>query len=201
LGIALIVAIGAGWWLYQKARTLPSKVVLGGTRVSNDVLGVSSGNLVVITPKPGMYFGTVTKTGGQRQFTYLVLFRYSPHAFGGLAKRIHSHSQAAGNMATTSDAIEMEGRRIEVAYLIELNDAQTEVASETLKINGEQVELSAGHVFLIDLTAATPTIRQKKLELPPIPAKLETVEEIEQFAETIRASLEKQDAEIGECLK
>src|SRR5262245_13328792 len=196
LGLALIVVVAMiGWQWYSQARTPPSRLVLGGTRVANDALDVSSGNLVIVTPRPGIYFGTVRKPGSAEEFSYVILFRYGTLP-AGLTERINSHSQANGNPATTTDAIELGGKRIEAGYCIELNEARNQVATQTLTIGGTNMDLSAGQVFLIDLTQPTPVYRQKKLELPPITSKLMTTAEVERVAEEIRAKLAEQDEEL-----
>lgn len=198
VGLSLISALGAAtfWWYKKHLPAPPPNVALCGTSVSTDILGVSGGHLVVERPKPGLYFGTVRKPGTPEQITYLCVFRYGPGGWDNVSQRIHSHSQASGNTGKTADAIGLGGQRIEAEYQIELNNAHTAVATETLTIGGERVDLSAGRVFLIDLTAETPVYRQKKVELPPITTKLDRAADLRRFAEAVRASLLEGDEEI-----
>ena len=75
------------------------------------------------------------------------------------------------------------------------------MANESLTVGGKRVDMTAGRVFLIDLTADAPAYRQKKAELPAIPAKLDTPADVERLADIIRASLESQDPEIKAFLR
>jgi len=99
-------------------------------------------------------------------------------------------------VAETNASFEVNGSPIEVSYRVELNETQTAVANEILTIEGKYVDIAAGQVFLVDLTAEPPVYRQMKVELPAIPTKLETTEDAERAAEAIRKSLESQDPEI-----
>jgi hypothetical protein len=198
LFIGLVVVAGAGWWWYARSPSLP--IVLQGGSCSSDNLGVSGGNIVV-APKPGVLFGTVRKPGSQEAFTYLILFRYGrPKPHGSNQGQFHCTSD--GSKAETKHAIELDGKRIEAAYRIELNQTRTAVANESLTIGGKSVEMTSGHVFLIDLTAEAPAYQQKKVvELPAIPSQLESTQDFEQLAEAIRKSLESQDPEIKAFLR
>jgi hypothetical protein len=202
-GIALIGALGAAtfWWYKKHLPAPPPIVALCGTSVSTDILGVSGGHLVVERPKPGLYFGTVRTPGSPEQVTYLIVFRYGPGGWDNVSQRIHSHSQASGNTGKTANAIALGGQRIEAEYRIELNETHTAVATETLTVGGERMDLSAGRVFLIDLTAETPVYRQKKVELPPITTNLDRAADLRAFAEAIRASLDAGDEEVKGFLR
>jgi len=61
--------------------------------------------------------------------------------------------------------------------------------------------VSSGHVFLIDLTGETPVYRQKEVELPAIPSKLESTEDLERLAEAIQKTLGSKDPEIKAFLR
>ena len=202
LTIGLVLVAGAGWWWYAQSLPLPFKIVARGSRSFSGNLGVSGGSLVVVAPKPGIYFGTVRKPGGPEQFTYLILFRYGRPKSQGSSRGIESRctSDSRGT-AETKDAIELDGKRIEAAYRIELNETLTAVANESLAIGEKSVDMTAGRVFLIDLTAETPTYQQKNVELPAIPSQLESTEDVERLAEAIRKSLESQDPEIKAFLR
>jgi hypothetical protein len=199
LGLALVA--GAGWWWYTGFRPLPFKVVLRGSSSSSGQLGVSGGNLVIDVPKPGLFFGTVRKPGSQEQFTYVILFRYGHPRSGGPNRGIQFHCRSDGRRAETRDAIDLDGRRIEAVYHIELSETLTAVAKESLTLDGKNQDLSSGQVFLIDLTAEMPGYRQKKVDLPAISSRLETAEDVERLAEAIRKSLESQDPEIKAFLR
>jgi hypothetical protein len=201
LFVGLVLAAGTGWWLYSRSQSLRFKIVMQGASSSSDNLGVSGGNLVVVAPKPGVFFGTVRAPGRQEQFTYLILFRYGRAKSNGSNRGIEVHCSSDGRKAETKDAIELDGKRIEATYHIELNEKHTAIEKESLTIGGQSLDMTAGQVFLIDLTAETPTYQQKKVELPAIPSKLESMQDVEQLAEMIRRSLESQDLEIKAFLR
>ena len=170
--VGLVLAAGAGWWWYDQSRSLPFKIVVRGSSSSSGNLGISGGSLIVVAPKPGIYFGMVRKPGSQEQFTYLILFKYGRPSAHGWNRSIQSHCTSDGRKAETKDAIELDGKRIEAAYRIELNETLTAVANESLAIGGKNVDMKSGQVFLIDFSAETPTYQQKKVELPAIPSIL-----------------------------
>jgi hypothetical protein len=197
LFLGLVVVAGAGWWWY----TRPFKIILGGCRGSSDNLSVSCGHRVVVGPKPGVLFGTVRKPGRQEEFTYVILVRHGRPSSDGSNQGSRVYCTSDGSKAETKDEIELEGKRIEAAYRIELNQTRTAVATESLAIGGKSVDITSGQVFLIDLTAETPADQQKKVELPVIPSQWESPQDIEQLAEAIRKSLESQDSEIKAFLR
>jgi hypothetical protein len=201
LAAVLVLVAGAGWWGYARDPSPPFRIVARGASSSSDNLRVSSGNLVVVAPRPGVLFGTVTRPGHQEQFTYLILFRYGRPKSGSGSRGIQTDCRSDGRTAHTKDAIELDGKRIEAEYHIELNEKQTDVAGEAVTVGGKMIDLTAGQVFLIDLGAETPAYRQKKVELPAIASKLEAKEDVEKLAEAIRSSLESQDPEIKAFLR
>jgi hypothetical protein len=95
----------------------------------------------------------------------------------------------------------LDGERIEALYRIELNENRTAVENEHLSIGGARADITSGQVFLIDLSDEAPIYRQKKLELPAISSKLESPQDVEWLAETIRKSLESQDPEVRAFLR
>jgi hypothetical protein len=201
LFVGLAVVLGTGWWWLSRPHTPPFKIVLKGSSGYSGNLGVSGGNLFVVAPKPGTFFGTVRKPDGQEQFTYLILFRYGLPKSDGTNRGLQFSCTSDGNNAETKNAIELDGKRIEAVYRIELNETRTAVENESLTIGGESVDITSGQVFLIDLSDESPVYRQKKLELPAISSKLESPQDVERLAETIRKSLESQDPEIKAFLQ
>jgi hypothetical protein len=199
--IGLVLAAGAGWWGYQKFQSLPFKIVLRGSGGTSGPLGVSGGHLVVVTPRPGVFFGTVTRPGSPEEFTYLILFRYGPSGSEGSSRRILFDCSSEGRKAETKDSIEFDGKRLEAAYRIDLGETPAAPASEALEIGGKSVDMAAGRLFLIDFASEAPAYRQKKVDLPAIPFKLQTTEDVERLAESVRKSLEGRDPEIETFLR
>ena len=198
--LALIVAAIAGVQ-FVRFSSPAFKMVMQGSSSTSDKLQVSGGNLVVIAPRPGVFFGTVKKPGGEEQFTYVIFFRYGAPLENGAGHGIDFHCTSDGRSAETKDAISLEGKRIEAAYRVELDEAHAAVASERLTIGGNDVDIAAGQVFLIDVTAETPQYRQKKATIPAIVAKRDSTQAVEQTAQTLRKELAAQDPEIKEFLK
>lgn len=202
VAIGLFFVAMAGWWWYAQFQPLPFKLVLQGSSSSSDDHGVTGGNLVVIAPAPGVFFGTVRKPGSQEQFTYLILFRYGRASSNGSNQGIEFSASSDGTKMGTINAIKLlDDKRIEAAYHVELNETSTSITSESLTIGGKRVDMKFGQVFLIDLTAESPTYQQKKVELPSIPSKIESAQDVERLAETIQKSLERQDPEIKAFLR
>jgi hypothetical protein len=197
LVFGLVFVAGVGWWWYTRS---PFKTVQHA-RSDSGQLAVSGGNLVVAAPKPGLLFGTVRKPGSQEQFTYLILFRYGHPRSGGSKPSGQFHCTSDGRRAEGDATVEQDGKRIEVVYRIELDETLTAVASECLTIDGKSKDMSSGQVFLIDLTAETPAYRQKAVDLPAVPSKLESGEDIERLVEGIQKSLGSQDPEIKAFLR
>ena len=140
IGLIVLAVVGVGWWGFSRLHAPGVKLVLRGSSGSSGRLKVSGGNLVVVTPRPGVFFGTVKKPDAAEQFTYVILFRYgrpkSNDAHGhGIQFNCTSDARGA---ATTTDAIELDRQRIEAAYRVELDDALTAVAAETLTVGGRR---------------------------------------------------------------
>ena len=191
----------AGWvWWSTRLPTPPWKIVEVGVRLTSDSLDISR-TLVVVPPKLGVLFSTVRKPGRQEEFAYLIVFRYGP--------RLTSYSELGpnrpsprvmleqfGNWAEATANFELNGKRIDASYHADLNETHSAVANETLRINGRDVDMRSGRLFLIDLTAELPVYQQINIDLQAPPSKLETREDAERAAETIRQTLKSQGSEI-----
>lgn len=198
IGLTLVAVL---LW-FVRLRTPAWNIVEAGTRLTSDNLDITSRTLVVVPPKPGVVFSTVRKPESQEQFTFIILFKYG--------RRLRSYSTTLlrreppprtmldhfGKWGQTSAAFELNGKPIDVSYRIELNETRKAVTNESLTIEGKHVDMLSGQVFLVDLTAESPVYQQMKVKLPAIPIRLETNEDAEQAAETIRRSLESQNSEI-----
>ena len=205
-GLLLIgLVLVAGWVWFTRLHTPALRIVEAGKRLTSDNLDVSKRTLVVVPPRPGVLFSTVRKPGRQEQFTYLILFRYGPRIrsfdFNIRGPEPDCMLDLFGRWAETTAVFELNEKRIEASYRVELNETRTAVANESLTIGGKRVDMTSGQVFLIDLTTEPPVYRQMKVELPATPSKLETPEDAERAAEAIRQSLESQDLDIKAFLR
>jgi hypothetical protein len=205
-GLLLIgLVLVAGWVWFTRLHTPALRIVEAGGRLTSDNLDISKRTLVVVPPRPGVLFSTVRKPGRQEQFTYVILFRYGPRIrsfdFNIRGPEPDCMLDYFGTWAETTAVFELNEKRIDASYRVELNETRTAVANESLTIRGKRVDMTSGQVFLIDLTTEPPVYRQMKVELPATPSKLETPEDAERAAEAIRQSLESQDLDIKAFLR
>jgi hypothetical protein len=200
----------AGWVWFNRFHSPAFTIVEVGSRLTSDHLEISSDTIVVNPPKPGVVFATVKKPEANEEFTYVILVKYGRRItsyatyikpIGRGRDPLHSKLEQFGRWAETGTGFELNGKPIEASYRVELNETRTAVASESLTIAGKPVDMTAGQVFLIDLTAESPGYQQMKVELPAIPSNLATKEDAERAAEAIRKSLESQDPEIKAFLR
>ena len=201
--LLIVLAPVAGWLWFVQLRTPAWNIVEAGARLTSDPLDITSRTLVVVPPRPGVVFSTVRKLGNDDEFIYLILFKYGDRirSYGTDilsrgTRRSPCMLEHFGKWAETSAETNLNGKPIEVAYHVELNETCTAVAKERLTIEGNYVNMKSGRVFLVDLTAEPPVYRQMKVELPAIPTKLETNQDAERAAEALRLSLENQDPQI-----
>lgn len=195
------VAAVAGWWWYKQFQTPPFRIAMLGSACKSGDLGMSGGNLFVVAPKPGIFFGTVKKPGSQEQFTYVVLFKYSTARSDYQNQSIRSSSGSEGRKTHADTAIELNGKRLEARYEIELTDTLKGVANESLLVGGKTIDLTSGRVFLLDLASATPVYDQKNLELPSIHGDLNDPIDVEMLAMRVFKSLAEKDPEIKAFLR
>jgi hypothetical protein len=154
-----------------------------GGRNSSGECGISSGNLFLVSGKPAVVFGTVTKPGAQEELTYVLVFRHalSGPDLGFLGPPMNFHSSSGGRKTESRDAITIRGKRIEASYEVELNETQSAVMQEALTAGGGSKEVAAGRVFLVDLDGESPTYRQKSLTQPPPVAPLGSPADVERM--------------------
>jgi hypothetical protein len=163
------------------------KFTIQGGRSSSDGLSVSSGNLVVRAGKPGVLFGTAKATNSPEQFSYIFVFMHAglKPVPGDTYKAVNSSSGKKGSSTCT---LVESGQTIQADYEIELDDTG-KVTKEQLKVGGKVVDLAAGRLFLIDLTAPSPTYEQKRSDQLGAIKSLDTTEDVENIAASILDSL------------
>jgi len=142
----------------------PKYPTFQGIRSSSKDLALSPGNLVSLPDKPGVLFGTVKVTNGPEQFSYLIVFTHSEPRTG---QGFRAGGGNYGKRGFTTCNVTDGGKTMQADYEIELDD-MGKVAKEQLKIGGQLVDLAAGRLFLIDLTAASPSYKQKNVALSDI---------------------------------
>ncbi len=71
--------------------------------------------------------------------------------------RMRSRQSSVQRVTETTNAIMLNGRRLEAAYRIELDETSSSVRQESLPVGGKPIDSSRGRVFVIDLTQDSPS--------------------------------------------
>jgi hypothetical protein len=206
LGLLVLLAAlfaGAGVFWFARSRTGSYSIIMRGGRSFFGNVGVSGGNLFLVSGKPGILFATVTKSGAPEELTYVLIFRHALSAadLAGLGPPMHLGTSGDGRKKESRDTITINGKRIEARYEVEWDEGFTQVTREGLAVGGQSKELNAGKVFLVDLAGQAPVYIQKNLKLTPSVSPLESTADVERLAEAILKSLENQDAETKVFIK
>ncbi len=195
----LLAALSVGACVLWRARngTGSYRIIMRGGKSSFGNLGISGGNLFLVSGKPGILFGTVTKPGAQEELSYVLIFRHALSAadLGVLGPPADLGTSGEGRKQESRDAITISGKRIEARYEVDWNETYTEVTREALAVGGKSKELSAGKVFLVDMAGQEPVYIEKDLKLMSSVTRLESPADVERLAESILRILENQDGE------
>jgi hypothetical protein len=200
LGLFVVLAalsVGAGVLWFARIGAGSYRIVMRGGKSSFGNVGISGGNLFLVSGKPAILFGTVTKPGAQEELSYVLIFRHALSAadLAGLGPPLDLGTSGEGRKQESRDAITISGKRIEARYEVNWNETYTEVTQEALAVGGKSKELTAGKVFLVDLAGQDPVYIQKNLKLMPSVTRLESPADVERLAEVILRILENQDGE------
>jgi hypothetical protein len=188
---------------FARNRTASYRMILSGARNFFGEVGISGGNLFLVSGKPGILFGTVTKPGAQEEFSYVLVFRHTPSATAplDLISPMDLGTAGEGRRQESRAAITIGGKRIEARHEIQWNERYSEVTREALAVGGQSKEMNAGRVFLVDLTGQAPAYIQKNFKsLPPV-GPLNSPADVERVAEALLGSLGNQDAETRAFLR
>ena len=188
--------MGAGVLWFARNPTGSYRIIMRGGRSFFGNVGVSGGNLFLVSGKPAVLFGTVTKPGAQEEFCYVLVFRHSLSAadLTGLGPPLDLGTSGEGKKQESRGVVTIHGKRIEARYEVERNKTFTEVTREALSVGGQSKELNAGKVFLVDLAGQAPVYLQKNLKPMPSVTPLASSADVERLAEALLRSLENQDA-------
>jgi hypothetical protein len=197
---ALFVGAGVLWF----ARNPPGsyRIIMRGGRSFFGNVGVSGGNLFLVSGKPAVLFSTVTKPGAEEEFCYVLVFRpLSAADLAGLGPPMDLGTSGERRKKESRAIVTIHGKRIEARYEVEWNETFTEVTREALAVGGQSKELNTGKVFLVDLAGQAPVYIQKNLKPMPSVTPLESSADVERLAEALFRSLENQDAETKAFLR
>jgi hypothetical protein len=197
---------GAGVWWFVQVRSVPFRLVMQGGRSSSGDFSMSSGNVFVVSGKPAVVFATVKKPGAQEELTYVLVLRRLPLglSLGSSGLPIDSSSfgsSGEGRKYRSHAAFSINGKQIEASYEVELNETASAVTRESLTVDGEGKDFTAGRVFLVDLAGQSPAFRQKTLNSSLMASPLQSPEDVERLAEAILKALESQDEEAKAFLR
>lgn len=159
--IALLLIIMSG--CRSKADAPFSDRVMGGRGQVGDLL-VSGGNVMVHEDQPGVFFGTVKTPGSTEHLSYLIVFKHGKPQTKGTSLSQSGDCSCTGNKGSADYTVIVNGKTLQAKHEIQLDD-MGKVASEVLEVGGKVVDVKAGRLFLIDLTAASPTYEQRDIEL------------------------------------
>jgi hypothetical protein len=198
--IRVLLAAGVLAGLTGAARSEePASLIQGlaGSRARG--MEVQAGALVLRTGQVGSAFGTVQLPGGKRQVAWFVVIqhRYGPDSTTDTSEE----TSADGKVGTSRQTIGIDGRTLNVGYVVRLDEKKKKVVAEQLILNGKEVAASKGRVILVDLTVAPPKWRQKKLDLPAEVPEATKKEDAERFARKVLEHLARQDKEIETLLE
>jgi hypothetical protein len=206
LGLLVLLAalfVGAGVLWFARNPTGSYRIIMRGGRSFFGNVGVSGGNLFLVSGKPAVLFGTVTKPGAQEEFCFVLVLRHTLSAadLAGLGSPMDLGTSGEGRKQESRGVVTIHGKRIEARYEVEWNKTFTEVTREALSVGGQSKELNAGKVFLVDLAGQAPVYLQKNLKPMPSVTPLESSADVERLAEALLRSLENQDVETRAFLR
>jgi hypothetical protein len=198
---ALAIAAGVLWYARNRAGSY-SMILAGGRNFFGEV-GISGGNLFLVSGKPAILFATVTKPGAQEELSYVLVFRHalSQADFAGMGPPMNLGTSGEGRKQASRDAITLNGKRIEARYEVEWDEKYTKVTREALTVGGQSKDLAAGKTFLVDLNGRVPIYIQKNLRSMPSVTPLQSPADVQRLAEDLLRSLENQDAETKDFIK
>lgn len=204
----ILLATGAVWWWYSRPAELPFHLIMSGPSTYSNDFGISGGNLMAVTGKPGVCFGTVRRAKEQEMVAYVLLFRCDARLLRDARHHpesrnmgVEMHASSDGRLAECKWAITMLGRKISVHHKIEKEATPSKGIKETLLLNGNPVELTAGRVFLLDLAPDTPTYRQRNVPMPDSLTPLNSWQDVERIADSLWKQLEGKDEEVRTFLQ
>jgi hypothetical protein len=206
LGLLVLMAavfVGAGVLWFARNPTGSYRIIMRGGRSFFGDVGVSGGNLFLVSGKPAVLFGTVAKPGAQEEFCYVLVFRHTLSAadLASLGSPMDLGTSGEGRKQESRAVVAIQRKRIEARYEVEWNETFTEVTREALSVGGQSKELNAGKVFLVDLAGQAPVYLQKNLKSMPSVTPLASSADVERLVEALLRSLENQDAETRAFLR
>ncbi|MBV9122648.1 MAG: hypothetical protein JO112_04765 [Planctomycetes bacterium] len=133
----------------------------GGTAESNG-FSITGSYTYARKGFPAVTFGTVRPPAGSRQFTYLVLSKFSGRRL--TMPNVKANLDVNESEATDRTTLTAGGKKLALVYTARLD--QGKLASAELTVNGKKVDLHHGQVLLVDFSKEELTWSHRKADLP-----------------------------------
>lgn len=175
-------------------------MVGGGGSVFGNGWWFSSGSTFLQPNEPGVLFGMQKTPGGNREFSYFVLFR---HAVKSTARHTKNADLSfTGMVASMRDGITINGKSFEIALELEANKDTGTIRSRTLTINGKGVDPAKGTLFLVDLTSDIVSYKQIIATLPnDLPNPTAETATVTKLAREVTQKLKSENDSVREFFK
>jgi len=172
---------------------------LRGASIEPDGFWFQAGGLLK-KDMSGVIFGMAKKPGGDRELTYVVLFKHRANAKSKLVTP-GDVSTEKGRVVTMTGGIEIDTKKIGLTLTIEIDRATKTMKSEGLVFAGKAIDLKKGRVFLVDLTIDEPKWQQVECKLPRKLAEPGVNVDVRELALRVSAELSKGSDAVREFLK
>ena len=167
-------------------------------RIAIIFLWVSAGSHWIVEGQPGVVFGMLKAPNTARRFTYFVVFK---HDFPASSCSAPSSVSGGGRGFTSIQEIEVSGNKLQIVHKADFEPQETPDLKESFEVDGKPVDLSGGRVFLVDLTAEPPGVKQRDVDLPEeLPDPTSSVKTVETLARQTLAAIREQDKDVDSFL-
>lgn len=176
-------------------RTISSSGVTSAGMGENSY-GVSSASLLTWDGRAIACYGITKARKDDARYSYFFLFK-APAEMAGKSTEIEfggAQSMAEKIEAKESPTILFQGekRRWKYSYKLEANRDLTKVTTETLTIDGKEINTCDARVFLVDLTQEKPTAKAIKVAMPKsvpdLDGKVDALEIVAKAIDELKAS-------------
>lgn len=169
----------------------------GGVVTSTDGWWFSAGALHLEKGQPGVLFGMNKTPSSDRAFSYVVLFRH-----GNLESRGHSaRVNYNGKTVSIRDGLEVNRSKFELALEMTSDENAGTLKVDTFSIDGKEIDLTKGKVFLVDLTSAPLSVKQIDVPLPKDLPTTGNTEVVADLARTIAKQVLQADSSARDFLQ
>ena len=141
-------------------------VVGGGSAVSGEGWYFTSGSTYLKEGEPGVLFGMYEDDIGNRNLSYVVLFRHNVIDSAKIAYAGKSGLTFDGHVASMKSGITIEGKSIKFALAMRLDRDKRGIESARLTVDNEDLDYTDGRLLLVDLTSDSLSCTQVDAKFP-----------------------------------